>query len=136
MASRLARRHLVAFYRPCTWFLFFSEETCHVIASCAVTSASLPVTGDSNELPCLCDADPLGGLDDIDASNETAAVGTSEDNVHIRVQQRNGRKSLTTVQGLDPKVNGLSYLPMHVVVRSLMWLRALFQALFDVPTYN
>lgn len=32
---------------------------------------------------------------------------TAEDNIHIRIQQRNGRKTLTTVQGLpknfDPK---------------------------------
>jgi len=25
--------------------------------------------------------------------------------IHIRVQQRNGRKSLTTVQGINPKIN-------------------------------
>ena len=50
-------------------------------------------------------ADPLGGLDEFDAEveNNTADVGASADNVHIRVQQRNGRKSLTTVCGLDPK---------------------------------
>jgi len=28
---------------------------------------------------------------------------TSKDAVHIRIQQRNGRKTLTTVQGINPK---------------------------------
>lgn len=34
-----------------------------------------------------------------DANAENSGAGT-KDYVHIRVQQRNGRKSLTTVQGL------------------------------------
>ena len=37
-----------------------------------------------------------------DASSN-ATLGDGE--VHIRVQQRNGRKSVTTVQGLNPKLN-------------------------------
>lgn len=35
-----------------------------------------------------------------DASNGLAGNG-----VHIRVQQRNGRKAITTIQGLDPRLN-------------------------------
>ena len=38
--------------------------------------------------------DPFG-----DASTEDSGAGT-KDYVHVRIQQRNGRKSLTTVQGL------------------------------------
>ncbi|KAK6822592.1 translation initiation factor SUI1 [Apiospora marii] len=41
-----------------------------------------------------------------DAEADVDAVqlgGKKEDYVHIRIQQRNGRKTLTTVQGLPPK---------------------------------
>lgn len=41
--------------------------------------------------------DPLADTAGDDDSN------AGEDAVHIRVQQRNGRKSLTTVQGLKEK---------------------------------
>lgn len=57
----------------------------------------------------------MSGLEDIDniipggtfdafadADNQVQAV-TNKQYVHIRTQQRNGRKSLTTVQGLDKK---------------------------------
>ncbi|KAK8022148.1 translation initiation factor SUI1 [Apiospora rasikravindrae] len=40
-----------------------------------------------------------------DAEADVDAVqlgGKKEDYVHIRIQQRNGRKTLTTVQGLPP----------------------------------
>jgi len=33
------------------------------------------------------------------------ADGVQSNYIHIRVQQRNGRKSLTTLQGIDPKIN-------------------------------
>ena len=44
----------------------------------------------------LCDfwADPF-----TDANDENIGAGAKE-HVHVRVKQRNGRKSLTTVQGL------------------------------------
>ncbi|KAI9738174.1 MAG: Eukaryotic translation initiation factor eIF-1 [Cirrosporium novae-zelandiae] len=32
-------------------------------------------------------------------------TGQDQDNIHIRIQQRNGRKSLTTVQGLSSKLD-------------------------------
>jgi translation initiation factor 1 len=39
-----------------------------------------------------------------DANAEDSGAG-SKDYVHVRVQQRNGRKSLTTVQGLKKEFN-------------------------------
>jgi len=48
--------------------------------------------------PFADEGDPLGDSKD---------VGSSQNYIHIRVQQRNGRKTLTTLQGLpkeyDPK---------------------------------
>ncbi|KAH7889462.1 translation initiation factor SUI1 [Phlebopus sp. FC_14] len=48
--------------------------------------------------PFADEADPLGGNQD---------VGSQKNYLHIRIQQRNGRKTLTTLQGLpkeyDPK---------------------------------
>ncbi|KAI5121681.1 hypothetical protein M0805_002757 [Coniferiporia weirii] len=36
-----------------------------------------------------------------DILGETEGVGSQQNLIHVRVQQRNGRKSLTTLQGLD-----------------------------------
>jgi len=56
-------------------------------------------------------ADPLGdplaglgglGLDDDDEEEKAAEAAKGADLIHIRVQQRNGRKCITTVQGLNP----------------------------------
>jgi len=48
--------------------------------------------------PFADEGDPLG---------DSADVGSTADYIHIRIQQRNGRKTLTTLQGLptqyDPK---------------------------------
>ncbi|KAF8844524.1 translation initiation factor SU [Paxillus ammoniavirescens] len=48
--------------------------------------------------PFAEEGDPLGGNQD---------VGSTQNYLHIRIQQRNGRKTLTTLQGLpkeyDPK---------------------------------
>jgi len=48
--------------------------------------------------PFADEGDPLGGNQD---------VGSTQNYLHIRIQQRNGRKTLTTLQGLpkeyDPK---------------------------------
>jgi len=41
--------------------------------------------------PFADEGDPLGGNQD---------VGATADAIHIRIQQRNGRKTLTTLQGL------------------------------------
>lgn len=40
-------------------------------------------------------ADPFA-----DANAEDSGAGSTKEYVHVRIQQRNGRKSLTTVQGL------------------------------------
>jgi len=42
--------------------------------------------------------DPFADAQD----NELGGVST-DDFIHIRIQQRNGRKTLTTVQGINPK---------------------------------
>ncbi|EIN07430.1 eukaryotic translation initiation factor 1 [Punctularia strigosozonata HHB-11173 SS5] len=48
--------------------------------------------------PFADEGDPLGGQQD---------VGSQQNYIHVRIQQRNGRKTLTTLQGLpkeyDPK---------------------------------
>jgi len=44
-----------------------------------------------NSIDPFADEDPLGGSQD---------VGSQADYIHIRIQQRNGRKTLTTLQGL------------------------------------
>ncbi|KAL7579577.1 hypothetical protein ACA910_007945 [Epithemia clementina (nom. ined.)] len=41
----------------------------------------------------------FGGFDAFDDAGDTGAGG-SEEKVHVRVQQRNGRKCITTVAGL------------------------------------
>ncbi|MCO5586626.1 hypothetical protein L7F22_040567 [Adiantum nelumboides] len=40
-----------------------------------------------------------------EATNASTPGSGSKDNVHVRIQQRNGRKSLTTVQGLNKEFN-------------------------------
>lgn len=42
--------------------------------------------------PFADEGNPLG---------DTKDVGSTTKNIHIRIQQRNGRKTLTTVQGMD-----------------------------------
>ena len=44
----------------------------------------------------LAFADPL----EDDLLGETDEVGSQKEHIHIRIQQRNGRKTLTTLQGL------------------------------------
>lgn len=43
--------------------------------------------------------DPFADTDDTSGSG----AGLQEGLIHIRIQQRNGRKTLTTVQGIHPK---------------------------------
>jgi translation initiation factor SUI1 len=43
-----------------------------------------------------CCVDPFAEEGDLQDSN----VGTQQNYIHIRIQQRNGRKTLTTLQGL------------------------------------
>ncbi len=56
--------------------------------------------------PFADEGDPLG--------SSTQDVGSQQNYIHIRIQQRNGRKTLTTLQGL-PK--GSSPQPQPVVMR-------------------
>jgi translation initiation factor 1 len=43
---------------------------------------------------------------DITKTQDSAITsGTKQKDVHIRVQQRNGRKCITTLQGLNPKLD-------------------------------
>lgn len=55
------------------------------------------------------DVDPLQGIDAPDFDSPLASRAGPEDQsveeVHIRIQQRNGRKSLTIVQGLPKNLN-------------------------------
>lgn len=44
--------------------------------------------------PFADEGDPLAGAQD---------VGSQADYIHIRIQQRNGRKTLTTLQGLPKR---------------------------------
>ncbi|KAL1851015.1 hypothetical protein VTK73DRAFT_9560 [Phialemonium thermophilum] len=38
-----------------------------------------------------------------EADEDTGQTNKTQDSIHIRIQQRNGRKTLTTVQGIPPK---------------------------------
>ncbi|KAL9814330.1 putative eukaryotic translation initiation factor SUI1, SUI1 domain superfamily [Arabidopsis thaliana] len=73
---------------------FFGETTSYISASRLVLPA--------NQLSFMSELDsqvPTAFDPFADANVEDSGAGTKE-YVHIRVQQRNGRKSLTTVQGL------------------------------------
>lgn len=61
---------------------------------------------------CDC-ADPFA-----DANDKDSGAGSKE-YVHVRVQQRNGRKSLTTVQGLKKEFNKSKILKDFKKVSSL-----------------
>lgn len=94
-----------------------------------------------------CTADPFA-----EANAEDSGAG-SKDYVHIRVQQRNGRKSLTTVQGLkkefsynkilkdlkkefccngtvvqDPELGQVCLLTLHLM--TLRWFIVFFSMVF------
>ncbi|KAK8869533.1 translation initiation factor SUI1 [Kwoniella newhampshirensis] len=47
--------------------------------------------------------DPFAPVNDTPSIEK--AVGSKNDKIHIRLQQRNGRKTLTTVQGIPKKFN-------------------------------
>ena len=46
-------------------------------------------------------ADPFA--DEGDPLGDSADVGSTSEYIHIRIQQRNGRKTLTTLQGLPKR---------------------------------
>ena len=47
----------------------------------------------------------IQNFDAFDAFDDADEKQGDQSKVHIRVQQRNGRKSLTTVQGINPKID-------------------------------
>jgi len=51
--------------------------------------------------------DPLAAanFDDEEEGGEKEAADAQKDFVHIRVQQRNGRKCITTIQGLNSQLD-------------------------------
>ena len=57
------------------------------ITPCPALIISFPLSID----PFADEGDPLGNSND---------VGSQQNYIHIRIQQRNGRKTLTTLQGL------------------------------------
>ena len=50
-------------------------------------------------------ADPFAEEGDLQDSN----VGSQQNYIHIRIQQRNGRKTLTTLQGLPQRASPAAY---------------------------
>lgn len=66
-----------------------------------LSPARIQLTNADSVLLLLCDlvADPF----DADNDEFEQADTTKEDYIHIRIQQRNGRKTLTTLQGLSPR---------------------------------
>jgi len=66
--------------------------------SVSISSHRMNVQNLNSFDPFADEGDPLGGNQD---------VGSQQNYLHIRIQQRNGRKTLTTLQGLpkeyDPK---------------------------------
>jgi len=52
-----------------------------------------------------CDRRLRSLADDLENDTTKAKVANQKDLIHIRVQQRNGRKCITTVQGLDEQLD-------------------------------
>lgn len=74
------------------------------------SSASKTPTAGSSRVQNLATYDPFADAEDDELADTQGAVSKSTrapEYVHIRIQQRNGRKTLTTVQGVpneyDPK---------------------------------
>lgn len=57
--------------------------------------------------PFADEGDPLGGQQD---------VGSTQNYLHIRIQQRNGRKTLTTLQGLPKGELPIGSVAMHLLI--------------------
>ena len=55
--------------------------------------------------PFANEAFDFGDEDKPKKEKKESADSVQDNYIHIRVQQRNGRKSLTTVQGINPKIN-------------------------------
>lgn len=59
--------------------------------------------------PFADEGDPLGSNQD---------VGSTQNYLHIRIQQRNGRKTLTTLQGLPKGELALGFVAMQFLILS------------------
>ena len=63
------------------------------------------MTSSDSQILNLRSADPFGdgssGINDISGGDNKTELNLGSGLVHIRIQQRNGRKTLTTVQGLE-----------------------------------
>ena len=63
------------------------------------------MTSSDSQILNLRSADPFGdgssGINDISGGDNKIELNLGSGLVHIRIQQRNGRKTLTTVQGLE-----------------------------------
>jgi len=69
------------------------------------TASLLCLACSSDPSPC---ADPLKGIDfgaNFDDEEKEPAAESQADLIHIRVQQRNGRKCITTCQGLNDQLD-------------------------------
>ncbi|KIR28713.1 translation initiation factor SUI1 [Cryptococcus deuterogattii 99/473] len=74
-----------------------------VDATTKKTKAPAATAGVENLGPAF---DPFAPVNDLnDTPSIEKAVGSKNDKIHIRLQQRNGRKTLTTVQGIPSKYN-------------------------------
>ncbi len=91
-----------------------------------ICEAELKTVGSGMVMFCVC-ADPFA-----DANAEDSGAG-SKDYVHVRVQQRNGRKSLTTVQGLKKEFNYNKILKDFKKVYHLLPCLRIYQGLLSIP---
>jgi len=69
----------------------------------APASAGAGVTNLGPKFDPFDTSDQFGGRSGAGTPSIEANVGSKSDKIHIRLQQRNGRKTLTTVQGLPEK---------------------------------
>lgn len=81
----------------------------------------------------LCSKDPFADA----TKGDDRLPGGTEDYIHIRIQQRNGRKTLTTVQGIadgyDKKKLVKAFKKVSVILRVILcfmaWMRRAFNIL-------
>ena len=60
--------------------------------------------------------DQLGVKDDSDDEEKGEEIGKKDANlIHIRVQQRNGRKCITTIQGLNAEIDMKKVLKLSLI---------------------
>lgn len=62
-------------------------------------------------------------------SKENVGKGADSQPVHIRVQQRNGRKTLTTIQGLDEELDKKKVLKVFKKVLLIYYLNNMVRIL-------